>query len=61
MDNSYEYLKLCAARYVWNKPGKVYSKQEKEMITWRRWWEIKFNDDYTQYTMEQRRLKGKNK
>lgn len=57
MDNSPEYLKLCAARDVYakeNRLGKyrdgVAPPQKKEYNgSWVTWWNKKFNDDFYSY------------
>lgn len=56
---SYEYLKLCAARYVWPRrkelTPKAKEEREKEkpiwprVVTWQRWWEKKFQDNFNAY------------
>lgn len=56
---SYEFLKRCAARYVWARRNQLTpsSRREREkerpnwgsVLTWRQWWERKFNDVYNTY------------
>jgi len=53
MNDSYEHLKLCAARFV-------YRKKRDGLITfarWREWWQKKFDDDFYQYIESKQREK----
>jgi len=58
MDSSQDHLKKCAARYVWprrtqlimhKEPGERYKKR----ITWAKWFELKFGQEYMSYVQEQ--------
>jgi hypothetical protein len=44
------HKKLCAARMVWKKRGQKIPNQN---ITWEKWWEKMFQDDYREYTDKQ--------
>lgn len=57
--DEYEHLKYCAARYVWLRSKQKTPASIKELkkeyplysrvVTWEKWWERKFNDNYKQY------------
>lgn len=53
-ENYSEEIKYHAARYVFKIRNTLTPSRK---ITWRRWWELKFKDDYVDYikTMERKK------
>lgn len=59
MNDTYEHLKYCAARFVYpirkQKTPKSLEELESDypryarVKTWEKWWEQKFNDNYKSY------------
>jgi hypothetical protein len=58
MSDDWEHMKLCAARYIAPFHRELTPRSARastppaDRITWRVWWERKFNDDYAKFVKD---------